>query len=556
MSRELRRRIAVTLASIVAARLLWQVPVPFLDVAAWREMMRVNAMNFVALPPRSALGALGLKPYLAASVVITMALVLRRGSLASGPREHHVVWLALAIALVQGFANAIWLESQGFVPQGPFSLGVVALSFAAGAMATVGLARLVSRHGIGNGVLLLVGLDLIADLAVVALTGDLPKDARGAMLVAALLPVAWVVASSLVLTARWDAADAVRVPPGARPSVPLRVTGVGIMGVVMADGIFRLPAAIAGFLPPGHAVAEFLTNVTPVSLVGGALFVALSFTLTAALTSWAYDPRGLELAMIGRHGRPPEGGTWVDDAGYLRRWERVALPLALGIPVAVVLSRALAGALKIALPNPLGLVVVASIALGTERQWRLHRHMATLRSSADESEAETFACPTCGIRLDEAHEWCPACGVDLIEGTTCEEHPAEECRAWCIVCRRRLCEDCRAFSAGRAVCSAHRAVILVEGWALVWSPGTGIEAELARARLAAAGVQAVVLENTVAPAHGTLGLYEINRLIPFAPHPEAGGGGYQVLVPPDAWERARGEVSPAAEPHPEHPSLP
>lgn len=158
MSYELRRRIAVTVASLVAARLLLHVPVPFVDLEAWRTLTDPGAAvgYFPDTVRRGALGGLRLLPYLTASVISCTFVALRRGGpAASGPREAHVVLLALAIALMQGFAYVVFLEKA----EAPAAMRLATASGAlfrvstivslmAGMMALIGLARLITSRGI------------------------------------------------------------------------------------------------------------------------------------------------------------------------------------------------------------------------------------------------------------------------------------------------------------------------------------------------------------------------------------------------------------------------
>lgn len=552
MSYELRRRLAITIASIVAARLLLQVPVPFLEVAVWRELFGPGSEGLTRplIPARGSLAGAGLHAYIAASVLLSfLHAVGPLGAMRDRPRERHVVALAIAIALMQGFAAAYVLESKGasFGLLGQISGGWFRLStataYAVGTCVTILLAHVITIRGIGNGVCLLMGMEYLS-LVVngVGVRPDWQKEmvTRGGVAVAALLVFAWTILAVVILRARWSAAGLIRDSAGSEPKrLALRVAGVGIVGMSLAESIVGgLPMAIEGFLPPVSEAATLLVSIAGPGILHGILFVALAFFLTAMFTAWAYAPPRLERNLERALGPPADRAPWLDGDGYQSKLERNALPVALLLPVAVIVSTSTAAALGIIIPWPLAFLVVAAITFDTERHWRLHRHMAEAIVPVRDDDPDRLRCTTCGAWSRDDLDDCPACGTQRKEGERCDAHPEAVCEGRCVVCRRRLCASCRWSYAGRSLCQAHREVTLVEGWAIVSAPETTVEAELLGQRLEAHGIEAVVLANTVAPYYGTDGLFEIRRMIPLVMHPECGGGGIALLVRPESWEAA------------------
>ena len=100
MTRELRRRIAVTLGLIAAAEALRWIPVPGVDPQALLGLAAImpGALSFHELAGRASIGTLGVGPYVSASILaVLIFLARRRGSpreVTGYPFEAHALWIA------------------------------------------------------------------------------------------------------------------------------------------------------------------------------------------------------------------------------------------------------------------------------------------------------------------------------------------------------------------------------------------------------------------------------------------------------------------------------
>ena len=548
MTRELRRRVAVTLGLIAAAEALRWIPVPGVDPRALLGLAAALPGARIAhdLPGRASIGALGVTPYISASILAVLVFLARRrgdSEKTTGyPFEAHALWIALPIALLQGLAVAVFLQNLGFgrslpiVPSpGPAFLAIATLSVAAGAMLTAALARLISRHGVGNGLCVLVGTELAGSQAR-RLLGAWPGGGAGpsgnapalALLLAAflLLVVSW-------LLPRWTATES---SPAGAPGTPqpwwLRANVTGLAGLSLAMWILSAPVAVVELLRRGQPPPDWIAALEFHHPAGAIVFVVLSILSTWWFTAWALDTDRLVRAL-------PAAGDGAPEAGFdERRFERRALKatfwFAAGAPVAVVLFGLAARRLGAPGLSATALVVLAAVVMETRHQFRAHEAMARALGAP----AGGRNCGVCGGRLAGDEAFCPACGAAFEDAPACGAHAGKPALARCVVCARPLCGDCALERDGRSVCGEHAGVAFVEGWAVAAVVETAVEAEGLRRRLAAAGVGGNVLVGTCAALQGTLGLYDLTPVVPLVAHASCGGGLVRVLVRPGEHGRA------------------
>jgi preprotein translocase subunit SecY len=347
MTHELRRRILVTLGLVAVAEALRWIPVPGVDpralfgLAADMTGARL-ARDFAG---RASIGALGVGPYVSASVLAVLVFLARRrfepGETTGHPFEAHASWIALPIALLQGLAHAVFLQNLGFgqglpiVPSpGPAFLATAALTVAAGAMLMAALARLISRHGLGNGLCVLLGVELAGSQSRRLFDGPGLHENAPAL---ALLLAAFLLLAVLWLSARWTAAESHPVDELGTAAEPwwLRANVSGVAGLRLAESFLVLPVVLASYFARGQSTQAWTSALDLAHPAGAIVFVVLSILATWLFTAWALDPDRLV------HALPVAGDGGADGRFDERRFERRALKATLwfaaGAPFAVVM---------------------------------------------------------------------------------------------------------------------------------------------------------------------------------------------------------------------------
>lgn len=226
------------LASYCVARL---VPIPGVDA-----------------PPETAFGtgvfALGLKPYIAASVVIVLlaGAVPRLRRLRDGPSDQaagldrYIYAVAIALALLQAYGRALWLELVALVaPQSVLFRMQSVVIIAGGAILLAWLADQVTRRQLVNGVVLIALADGVINMAS-GLVGEIHTLTRDGLLrerffLLVVLVALFVLSVYMVTTGRrvplrtidegaWQAGDA-----RPAPELVLRANMVGIVPLIVAS---------------------------------------------------------------------------------------------------------------------------------------------------------------------------------------------------------------------------------------------------------------------------------------------------------------------------------
>ncbi|MDZ7290969.1 MAG: hypothetical protein ONB44_12330 [candidate division KSB1 bacterium] len=544
MSAELKKRIFITLALLLAVRILHLLPIPGINLAAiFAGFQNDSPLSILTTGvfSRATIGTLGLMPYLSASLIATVILYFRRFRHGIDDRdvpvELYTLGLASVLTLLQSYGIAIFWENfhpltYGLmvVPEPGWGFRLVTmLSLTAGTFLMIWFANLISQKGIGNGVCLIVLGELLHQLSP-ALHDLWPKlQSHDFMppriLLFILLVAALSVAVLTLIAAKWQAPIRGTELTNATAPVHLRINGVGVVGIIIAQSLLFLPLSLAVILPAGSPGQLFLQKAGAHGALYWFTFAIMTFLATYFWTAWAYRPQGLQFIL--KKFYQTSAGPVLNEDEYERKLAVVTLLWALGLPF-------ICGLLVWLMPGspdnvllPAFLFPIAAIALDLFRQFKTHQRMA----AAFVEDRNESVCENCGAGASSQDQFCMACGVAFEENPTCDIHPATAAIALCVVCKKRLCADCSFVKHGRYVCEEHRKVELIEGWATALATSTRLEAELQQQHLERLGIPAVVLSNTIEPQIGTFGLFEINPVTPLVLYRELGSGRIRLLVP-------------------------
>ncbi len=321
---ELRQRILFTLGLIFVCRVIALVPSPGVNAVALQMVIdsiaeqaaggimgMINLFSGGALA-RCAVGALGIMPYISASIIIQLMTAVipqlerlaREGDTGRAKITQYTRYLTLIICIVQGFLLALTLE-RGFggVPGGDqivspelrgwgFRLMTV-LTTTTGTMLMMWLGEQITERGIGNGISVVITINIISELpAAVAAAVNLFTRVGGEALfgpfhlIWLLAMVFGVTACTILLT------EALRKIPvhttrrvvgnkvygGQNTYMPLRINYSGVMPIIFASAILVFPAAILLKIPQTRWIGALLQMGSPLYLaVFGAMILFFSY---------------------------------------------------------------------------------------------------------------------------------------------------------------------------------------------------------------------------------------------------------------------------------------
>ena len=281
---ELRQRLTITVLLVLVYRLGCYVVLPGInpnDLDALTSftsksgLMQLLDMFSGGAFSQASIFALGIMPYITASIVIQLAgMVLpsfqkmqREGESGRQKLNQYTRYLTVLILLVQGPAYLYNLRAQvvnagGQVEMGLWTVMFLTVILAAGSMFIMWLGERITDRGIGNGISFIILVGIIARLPVAMFyefTSRLPgaTGSQGGLVmfvVEIILLFAVTVGAVLLVqgTRKVPVQYAKRIIGnkqygGARQYIPLKVNAAGVMPIIFAQAIMFIPLTLSGF---------------------------------------------------------------------------------------------------------------------------------------------------------------------------------------------------------------------------------------------------------------------------------------------------------------------
>ena len=281
---ELRQRLTITVLLVLVYRLGCYVVLPGInpnDLDALTSftsksgLMQLLDMFSGGAFSQASIFALGIMPYITASIVIQLAgMVLpsfqkmqREGESGRQKLNQYTRYLTVLILLVQGPAYLYNLRAQvvnagGQVEMGLWTVMFLTVILAAGSMFIMWLGERITDRGIGNGISFIILVGIIPRLPVALFyefTSRLPGSTgnQGGLImfiVEVILLFAVTVGAVLLVqgTRKVPVQYAKRIIGnkqygGARQYIPLKVNAAGVMPIIFAQAIMFIPLTLSGF---------------------------------------------------------------------------------------------------------------------------------------------------------------------------------------------------------------------------------------------------------------------------------------------------------------------
>ena len=286
---ELRRRIFFTLLMFVVYRLGEHVPTPGVNARALAGAFESQRGTLFGLYDffvggafsRATVFALGIMPYISSSIILQLlgavlpALEKMRKEGEEGQKKITQLtrYGTVLIAVIQSYAYSVFLvnmqAAQGVTivphPGVAFALSTV-ITQTAGTIFVMWMGEKITEHGIGNGISLIIFLNIVGRMpnAWFAAFDSFRAGTLTLLHVVALLTLAVIVIAAVIFMTQGVRKIPVqyakrivgrRMYGGANTHIPLRVNTAGVIPIIFALSIMSLPAAVAGFVPPGHPLA-------------------------------------------------------------------------------------------------------------------------------------------------------------------------------------------------------------------------------------------------------------------------------------------------------------
>jgi preprotein translocase subunit SecY len=284
--KDLRNRILFMFGMLAIFRLGSSIPTPGVNQAALVEMARQLENSMFGLYnmfsggnlSRVTIFALGVMPYISSSIILQLLTVVwpylerlsKEGELGRRKITQYTRYLTLALAVVQSFGIAIFLERQTEVAGGlplvydpglGFRLMCV-LTLTTGTMFIMWLGEQITERGIGNGMSLLIFAGIVVGLpSAVLTTFDQMQTGQISLLqILFLLLVMIAVVGAIIFVERGHRRISVQYAKrvvgrkqygGSSTHIPLKVNTGGVIPVIFASSILAFPATLAGIFEEG-----------------------------------------------------------------------------------------------------------------------------------------------------------------------------------------------------------------------------------------------------------------------------------------------------------------
>jgi preprotein translocase subunit SecY len=182
-AKELRSRIFFTLGALIVARIGTYIPMPGIDPAALAAQIAqqgsglLDVFNTLAggAVNRMAIFALGIMPYISASIIIQLMTTVfpelealkKEGEAGRKVLNQYTRYFTVALAIVQAYGIAIGLEHFGggtpivMEPGWFFRIGAV-ITLTGGTMLLMWIGEQITSRGVGNGISLIIFAGIVA----------------------------------------------------------------------------------------------------------------------------------------------------------------------------------------------------------------------------------------------------------------------------------------------------------------------------------------------------------------------------------------------------------
>ena len=398
---DLRKKLIFTLFIFLVFRLAAHIPVPGVNLVALRNLF--NQSQFLGLLDIFSGGtlanfsviALGLNPYINASIIFQLLTMVfpwleelqKEGEAGREKINQYTRMVTVPLAALQSLGMYALLKNQGIMASLPIqNLVALVATMTAGCLFLMWLGELISEHGIGNGISLIIFAGIVGRFPVsigqTLVTAETSNVFN--LIIFASMALAVVGAITVVNEAsrqiRIEYAKRIRggrIYGGQPTYLPLRINQAGVIPIIFAISLVLLPSMFGRFLeqvpqPQIAAIAKFFADsFNPGSLIYNLVYFILVVGFTYFYTAVVFNPEKIA-EEIRKHGgfvpgiRP--GKPTSDYLNFILTRITLAGAIFLGL-VAILPSIAqnLTGIATLTIGGT-GILIVVSVVLETVKQ--------------------------------------------------------------------------------------------------------------------------------------------------------------------------------------------
>ncbi|RCL02995.1 MAG: preprotein translocase subunit SecY [Candidatus Tokpelaia sp. JSC189] len=318
---DLKKRIWFTLGALLIYRLGTYIPMPGIDAVALKQVFDVHSFGMLGMfnmfaggaISRMAIFALGIMPYISASIIIqlmtsvfpTLEALKKEAEMGRKIINQYTRYATVLLAIIQAYGIAIGLESGANVVADPgwfFRFSAV-VTLVGGTIFLMWLGEQITSRGIGNGISLIIFAGIVAGLPT-AIFNMLELSSQGQlspMIVVGIFILSVALIAIIVFFERAQRRILIQYPKrqlgnrmfqGDTSHLPLKLNTAGVIPPIFASSLLLLPTTVANFsqhLPDwAEGIVIALSHGHPVYMM---LYAALMVFFCFFYTAIVFNPK-------------------------------------------------------------------------------------------------------------------------------------------------------------------------------------------------------------------------------------------------------------------------
>jgi preprotein translocase subunit SecY len=317
---ELKKKLLFTGLILVLYRIGACLPVPFVEASTLTQQMELYSGSAFSLLnlfsgnsfTQSTLFALGVSPYITASIVVqllTVAFPKLAGAGEEGKKrmQNLTRYMSIGVSLVTAIGYYMLVKNNGAIMDGHetfFFAVIIVACYCAGASLVMWLGELINAHGIGNGISLILFANIISSVPSIInmlINTVVDEPLWGSIFVffsvLLMLALIWLVIYISDSERRIPVMYAKKVVGrkmygGQNTSLPIKLNMTGVMPIIFANAIVSIPSTIRMFVTPtkGTFWDKFFNAFTTESWVYAVLSLVLIIAFAYFYSAISFNP--------------------------------------------------------------------------------------------------------------------------------------------------------------------------------------------------------------------------------------------------------------------------
>ncbi len=393
---DLRKKILYTLLILLIYRVGAHVPVPGVDTAALSAGLAnsgllelMNLFNGGALESFT-IFATGITPYITASIVMQLLTVAipkleqlsKEGEEGRKKISKYTRYLGIGLAVLTSIGTTMSMQSTyGILTNNAWYIyGFIAILHAAGTAFTMWCGDRISEKGIGNGISMLIFINIIATLP--GRITEIVTAVSAGTLAWYLVPVILLLFLIVIVAIIWMDMGERRIPVqyakrvvgrkmygGNATYLPLKVNATGVLPLIFASTILQFPAMIFSIWP-NSGINRWWNSVMNYSSVWYAIVLALLIVgFTYFYSAISFNPTELSKNIQQQGGFVLGIRPGKPTADYLQKIvNRIILFSAIFMAALALLPMVISNLLKISGIAATSILILVSVAMETTKQ--------------------------------------------------------------------------------------------------------------------------------------------------------------------------------------------